>query len=57
MKFYMVVVATLLGLAVGSPAAAPGEVENVDKRTNNCYTLCIIDGGSSNDCLNKCSGH
>ncbi|KAF9887638.1 hypothetical protein FE257_009731 [Aspergillus nanangensis] len=49
MNFYAVVLLGFLGLA----AASAGHNE---KRvpTNNCYTLCKIDGGSDKECLNKC---
>lgn len=37
MRFQALAFATILGLAVASPT--------LEKKTNNCYELCVADGG------------
>ncbi|KAJ5486638.1 hypothetical protein N7530_000938 [Penicillium desertorum] len=45
MRFSILALATILGLAFASPTEANKDGES-SVQTNNCYTLCKIDGGS-----------
>ncbi|KAJ5866719.1 hypothetical protein N7534_001272 [Penicillium rubens] len=45
MRFSVLTLATILGLAFAAPLEANKDGES-SVQTNNCYTLCIIDGGS-----------
>lgn len=46
MRFSILALATILGLAFAAPLEANKDGES-SVQTNNCYTLCIIDGGVS----------
>ncbi|KAJ5239281.1 hypothetical protein N7468_003900 [Penicillium chermesinum] len=47
MRFNVLALATIAGLATASPSLL--------QRSNNCYELCVANGGSSDDCLNQCA--
>ncbi|CDM27143.1 unnamed protein product [Penicillium roqueforti FM164] len=53
MRFFIWAFATVLGLALASPIEA-GKGVALSSRSNNCFTLCKIDGGSDQGCLEKC---
>ncbi|KAJ6124599.1 hypothetical protein N7471_011916 [Penicillium samsonianum] len=53
MRFSILALATVIGLAIASPIEANKEA-SVVSRSNNCFTLCKIDGGSDQGCLEKC---
>ncbi|KAJ5791170.1 uncharacterized protein N7518_008181 [Penicillium psychrosexuale] len=44
MRFFIWAFATVLGLALASPIEA-GKGVALSSRSNNCFTLCKIDGG------------
>ncbi|OQE42268.1 hypothetical protein PENCOP_c004G06280 [Penicillium coprophilum] len=54
MRFSILALATFIGLAFAAPIEAEKD-SAASIQTNNCYTLCKIDGGSSDYCLRKCA--
>ncbi|CRL25396.1 unnamed protein product [Penicillium camemberti] len=53
MRFSILALATVIGLAFASPIQADAG-SALSSRSNNCFTLCKIDGGSDQGCLEKC---
>ncbi|KAG0161461.1 hypothetical protein PDIDSM_8995 [Penicillium digitatum] len=53
MRFFILALATVMSLALASPIEADKGTA-LSSQSNYCFTLCVADGGSGSDCLEKC---